>query len=228
VHCFGIQKSKDVQEKIPTDAELIKEIIEGRPQQFELLIIRYNQRLFRVIRIYISEQEQIEDLMQDTYLKCFENLRQFSGKSSFATWLTRIAINNSLMYLRDRKKEQSIFYPITNFFQTNALLMGKSKSPEEKLINRETAKYLEKSINDLPCKYKEVFMLSQIEQMKSSEVAECLDISEENVRVRMHRAKSLLREKLLPILNHGFLFAFGNEHCKNLTMRVMQQIQEVI
>ena len=217
-----------MQEKIPTDLALIEEIIGGRPQRFEVLVIRYNQRMYRVIRIYIEDQEQIEDLIQDTYLKCYENLRQFNGKSSFATWLTRIAINNALMYLRDRKKEQSIFYPITNFFQKGGLHMGKSKSPEEKLIERETAAYFEKSINDLPCKYKEVFMLSQIEQMKSSEVAECLDISEENVRVRIHRARSLLREKLMPILNHGFLFVFGNEHCKNLTMWVMQQLQEVI
>ena len=100
-------------------------------------------------------------------------------------------------------------------------------NPEEKMISIETKLQLERLIDALPLKYREVFMLWHFNQMKACDIASCLEISEENVRIRLHRARLLLKNRLLPAMQQSALFEFGNERCDGLTYRVMQIIWQL-
>jgi RNA polymerase sigma-70 factor (ECF subfamily) len=210
-----------------SDLMIIDQILAGKHQHFELLIRRYNQRLFRIIRIYVRNDNDAEDLMQETYLSCFEHLSKFNRESTFATWITRIAINKALMHLRERKKVASFFQPVSDYIHLNNPFMETSINPEEKMISVETKLQLERLIDALPVKNREVFMLWHFNQMKSVDIAGCLDISEENVRIRLHRARLLLKNRLFPAMYQNALFEFGNERCDVLTHRVMQIIRQV-
>lgn len=209
-----------------TDQQIVEEILQGQKDAFEILIRRYNQRLYRIIRIYIRDEDEIEDLIQETYLSCYENLAGFNRRAAFSTWLTRIAINKALLHLRERKKKLSILDSLKELF-SDMEKNHNSVNPEEKMISQETKIQLEKLVDRLPDKYREVFMMSQIVQMKSVDIASCLDISEENVRVRLLRAKRILKDRLEPALAQNALFEFGNERCDLLTFQVMEMISRV-
>ncbi|MBK8505791.1 MAG: sigma-70 family RNA polymerase sigma factor [Saprospiraceae bacterium] len=216
----------DIESEV-SDLAIIDQILAGKHQHFELLIRRYNQRLFRIIRIYVRDETDVEDLMQETYLSCFEHLRGFNRKASFATWITRIGINKALMHLRERKKVSAFFQPVSDYIHLNNPFMETSINPEEKMISLETKLQLERLIDALPVKYREVFMLWHFNQMKSMDIASCLDITEENVRTRLHRARLLLKNRLVPAIHQNALFEFGNERCDGITYRVMQIIRQL-
>lgn len=99
-------------ESLPDEA-VIKKVAEGNPDQFEIITKRYNQQLFRIIRSYLSSRQDIEDVMQTTYLKAFKNLKQFRGESKFSTWLIRIAINEALKKLKGQNKISGL-HSVTN------------------------------------------------------------------------------------------------------------------
>jgi RNA polymerase sigma-70 factor (ECF subfamily) len=210
-----------------SDLEIIDQVLAGKHDAFEILIRKYNQRLFRVIRIYLRDESDIEDLMQETYLSCFEHLSGFKREASFATWITRIAINKTLMYLRERKKASIFFQPLSDYIHLNNPFMARSINPEETMISVETKLRLERLIDALPMKYKEVFMLWHFNEMRSTDIANCLDISEDNVRIRLHRARILLKDRLSPAMHQNSLFEFGSERCNGITYRVMTIIRQL-
>lgn len=208
-----------------TDEQVVDKVLHGEKELYEILLKRYNQTLYRVIRSYLSD-DQVEDVMQDTYIKAYEKLHQFQGGSTFSTWLIRIGINESLQFLRQKKRfrvinlygNQEGSIQVFNMPDTNKM------NPEKKLINHEGKLLFEKAIGQLPEKYRIVYVLREVEGMKNPEIAACLDLTESNVKVRLHRAKLLIKEELYKISSDANVLEFGNSRCDKMVESVMRRI----
>lgn len=208
-----------------TDDEVIQKVLDGEKEFFEILLRRYNQTLYRAIRSYLKEDDTVKDAMQDTYLKAFEKLSQFQRRSSFSTWLIRIGINESLLRLRKSKRSKSFLSGIKdealNIIQLSGIY---NMNPEKKAIQKETRDLIEQAIDDLPEKYKIVYILREVEGIENEEIAACLGLTYSNVKVRLYRAKSLLKKKLSEVSPDSGIFEFGDEKCDKLVENVMKKI----
>jgi RNA polymerase sigma factor (sigma-70 family) len=210
------------QHRIP-DAEVVERVLAGEKELYEILMRRHNQKLYRTIRSYLHEEEEVEDTMQDTYLKAYEKLYQFSFKAQFSTWLIRIGINEALGRLREQKKFASFHGQGENLSDLAILELPDTRSmnPEHKAIQKEVKQLLEKAIDKLPAIYKTIYMLREVEEMSIAETAACLNLTEENVKVRQHRAKLLLKESLYQMSVNREVFEFGSGRCDRIVDKVM-------
>jgi RNA polymerase sigma factor (sigma-70 family) len=205
--------------------DVIKRILGGEKELYEILVRRNNQKLYRVIRSYIKDEAEIEDIMQDSYIKAFTKLYQFKLESTFSTWLVRIGINESLARLKEKGKlyvnnqsdnlKSSIVLEIPDKKQPN---------PQDKMIRNETKQLLENAIDQLDTKYKTVYILKEVEEMSLKEIAVALDLTVANVKVRLHRSKEMLKQKLYEISNDNNVFEFGFSRCDRITENVMKNI----
>jgi RNA polymerase sigma factor (sigma-70 family) len=205
-----------------TDDEIIKRVLGGEVNQYAVLIQRYNRLLYRVCRGYLQQEAEIEDIMQDAYLRAFEKLGTFEGRSGFGTWITRILINEALQRLKVRNK-QSV---ITSEETPGNMNPVDPSSPESKALHREFRGLLENSIESLPPAYRMVFMLREIERMNVVQTAEALSISESNVKVRLNRAKEMLRKSLLQSFPLDELYEFNLVRCSRVANNVLMRIRE--
>ena len=209
-----------------SDKEIINRVLLGEKNLYALLVRRYNQRLYRVGMSIINDDSEVEDVMQVAYIKAYENLGKFEFKSSFSTWLTRILINESI--LRIKKRKQSLTMNDDNIeneiYQHPA---GKVQTPLMKLLNTELKLALEDAIRQLPEKYRTVFIMREIEDMNVAETQECLNISEVNVKVRLNRAKAMLRNSLNDFYKKEDLLHFHLSRCARITENVMKEIKKM-
>lgn len=196
-----------------SDEEVIRRVLAGEKAFYELLMRRYNQKVYRVVAGYLSNREDIADVMQDAYLKAYEKLHQFKFNASFSTWLIRIAINEALAKLRHHRKFIK-FHGSSGAVQSKILeLPGTAqRDPEQQIIQKETKLMLEKAISALPAKYRVVYMMREVEGMAMDEIRDCLELSIANVKVRLHRAKKMIKEELyvLSATSNAFEFAFAD------------------
>ena len=177
-----------------TDEEVVRRVLEGDTGLFEVVMRRYNQRLYRVSRAILRDDAEAEDVMQDAYVRAYEHLDQFAGRAQFATWLTRIAIHEALARAKRRGRWESL----NSDEETGEDMVPAPMhlNPEQQASSGEVRKLLEEAILALPDAYRAVLMLRDVEEMNTAEAAAALDISEENVKVRLHRARALLRREL--------------------------------
>lgn len=207
------------------DRLVVKRVLAGEKELFEILLRRYNQSLYRVIRSYLRNEDEVEDAMQNAYLKAYDKLSQFQGNSAFSTWLIRIGINEALMRLRDLKKEKDLHIVRSDEVTlTLNQIPDMQVNPERQLIIKESERLLESAIDNLPEKYRHVYVLKEVQCLSNEEIAECLAISHDNVKVRIHRAKALLKENLYQMSNIKSVFEFGNSRCDEIVNRVMTLI----
>jgi RNA polymerase sigma-70 factor (ECF subfamily) len=210
-----------------SNSDIINRVLSGEIHLFEVIMRRYNQRLYRIQRSYISDEEALKDTLQQTYIKAFENLNSFRGESQFSTWITRIAINEALKYLNKKKR-----YSKLQLLHENNLKKEDSQnqplSPEEAAIQNDYKQLLEEVIDTLPPKYRSVYIMREIEDMDTKETANCLNISESNVKVRLHRCKHLIQDALNLKLNETEIFDFMGKRCDMLVYRVIMQISQSI
>jgi RNA polymerase sigma-70 factor (ECF subfamily) len=189
------------------DEEVVARVLAGDGALFEVLMRRYNQRLYRTARAIVRDEAEAEDVMQETYTRAYAALGQFEGRAQWSTWLTRIAVNESLARVRrggrfvsreavgeedlgdGRDTEQS---PMNDERQASLRRTG----PEAMASARELGGFLERAIDELPDTYRTVFVLREVEELSTAETAACLDITEELVKVRLHRARNELRRLL--------------------------------
>lgn len=208
------------------ETELIKRILSGEKELYEILVRRNNQKLYRVVRTYLKVEAEIEDVMQNSYLKAFSKLYQFKLNASFSTWLIRIGINEALARLnekgriynfRDGNKEVS--KPLILEIPDSAEL-----NPHDKMIRKESKLLLENAIDRLEVKYKAVYIMKEVEEMSIKEISDALEITTSNVKVRLHRAKLMLKDYLYEISADKNVFEFGFSRCDRITEGVMNQI----
>lgn len=202
-------------QQIP-DADLIKKVLEGEKSLFGIIMRRYNQRLFRIGMSILKNAAEVEDAMQCAYISAYEHLAQFEYRSSFITWLMRILINQCYQQ-KNRKQVVS-----TNGEET--VNLKNVNTPAAILANKEMNSVLEQAIAQLPEKYRLVFVLREIEDLSVKETSEALNIQETNVKVRMNRAKAMLRENLNGYLKEN-VYNFHLTRCDRIVSRVMAHLQ---
>ena len=205
------------------DDEIVRRIVAGERGLYALLLPRYNQRLFRAARAILRRDDEAEDVVQQAWLAAFEKLGQFRHESSFATWLTRIAVNEALGRLRSRNRRGDL--ALIDVHDESAMAT-EDPSPEEDVAAREMGSLLEKRIDDLPELYRVVFVMREVEELGTAETAACLGLTEETVRVRLHRARNMLQESLTEILGvaSGEAFRFAGERCQHIVSSVLGRL----
>ena len=206
----------------PNDSLVVRRVLEGDEALFELLVRRYDERVYRTIRSLLRDEDEVEDAMQQAWLAAYASLGSFEGGSTFSTWLTRIAMNEALLHLRRRRRLHSVYDPAED--GTVAAFPG--ESPEGQAASRELVRMLEAAIDALPDLYRTVFVLREVEGLSTAETSSCLGVSEEVVRVRLHRARQALREELVARVgaNADQVFAFGSARCDRMVEAVMSAL----
>jgi RNA polymerase sigma-70 factor, ECF subfamily len=178
-----------------SDEQVVDLVLEGKIEMYELLMRRYNERLFRVTRTILKNDDEAQDVMQDAYLRAYACLNGFRKESTFATWLTRIAVNEALARVKRRERIDSIDDPHAGD-RTEVAMSPSNSSPEQETARRQLRDAVEALVEALPVAYRSVFVLRYVEGLSVRETAECLQISEEATKMRAHRARALLRRSL--------------------------------
>jgi RNA polymerase sigma-70 factor (ECF subfamily) len=209
-----------------SDEELVLRVLAGESAEFETLMRRNNRRVYRVARAVLHDDAEAEDVAQEAYVRAYQHLDQFQGRASFATWLISIAYHEALARVRKRARQQEIDAMDQSSRDSLPELSVRNGSPEQNASTSEIAGLLEASIDSLPDKYRQVFMLRDVEEMSTADTAACLEISEENVKVRLHRARALMRKQLYVRAGarNSAAFQFMGERCDRLVHTVMARV----
>jgi RNA polymerase sigma-70 factor (ECF subfamily) len=173
-----------------SDEQVVERVLAGDISLFEILMRRYNQRLFRVARGILTDDAEAEDVMQESYVRAFRELATFRGEARFSTWLTRIACYEALARARKRRR----LVPIAGGGPPEP--PAETFDPARELENRELRAVLRDAVEVLPDPLRAVFCLREVEGLSTEQTAEALGLTAENVRVRLHRAKRSLRQML--------------------------------
>ena len=202
-----------------SDEDVVARVRAGERSLFEIIMRRYNQRIYRAVRSITGNDGEAEDVMQDAYVRAYAHLDQFAGRASFATWLTRIAVHEALARRRHGKR----FVDLDDVMPTLAF---PGRGPEQRATDRELGATLLEAIDDLPPGFRTVFVLREAEGLSTAETAECLGIPPETVKTRLHRARSLLRHRLWARAGSlaGGVFEFGAGRCDRVVAAVFARI----
>jgi RNA polymerase sigma-70 factor (ECF subfamily) len=180
---------------LATDDELVRQVVDGNAAVFELLMRRYNERVYRAARAILRDEQDVEDVMQQAYVNAFAHLHQFKHAARFSTWLLRIVVNEALgRARRDGRFDRLVDEPST---VEPLLFAGPSQDPEREALTRELKGLLEWAIDALPYGTREVFVLREVEGLNTAEVAEVLGVSADVVKTRLSRGRAALRRILL-------------------------------
>ncbi len=208
-----------------SDEELAREVLAGRTELFELIMRRNNQKVYRAVRALLRDEAEAEDAMQQAYVSAFSHLGQFKGDAKLSTWLVRIAVNEALGRLRKRKKLVALEGGRDGENWMNEHQPARP-GPEEQTASRELAAALASAIDELPDLYRLVFMLREVEGMSTEEAALALEVSEDVVKTRLHRARALLQKRLAHLVSAqaGKTFEFKDTRCNRVVAAVMARL----
>ncbi len=212
--------------KVLSDEEVVRRVRAGDAPLFEVLMRRYNQRLYRVARGILRDDAEAEDVMQHAWVEGYLHIGQFAGRSAFSTWLTKIAVYEALARLRRRGREMLVDPLPEADEDAMSTLKSPRPDPEQQALHGEARALLEASIDALAPAYRSVFVLREVEGMSTAETAECLDVSEEVVKTRLHRARGLLREELLARAGvaASTAFSFHLSRCDRVVAAVFERL----
>jgi RNA polymerase sigma-70 factor, ECF subfamily len=206
-----------------SDEEVVERVLAGDISLFEILMRRYNQRLFRVARSILADDAESEDVMQEAYMRAFRELATFRGDALFSTWLTRIACHEALA--RARKRQRLVrLVPMAGGEPPDP--PSEAIGPERELENRELQNVLREAVEVLPDPLRAVFCLREIEGLSTEETADALGLTVENVRVRLHRAKRSLRQTLDARIGREVrrLYLFDGPRCDRIVEGVFARL----
>jgi len=215
-----------------SDEALVARIASHDEAGFELLMRRYNSRLFRVARAILKSDADAEDVLQDTYLEAYRHIADFRSESHLSTWLTRIAINQALMRLRQLKRER-VIVPFARKEDESGTEQSpgdipdrQGESPSDAALRGEIRRILERKVDSLPAGFRVVLVMRDIEDMTIAETSECLGIPSATVRTRLFRARALLRDALARDLDTAAagLFSFDGARCDRIVAAVLQRL----
>jgi RNA polymerase sigma-70 factor (ECF subfamily) len=217
----------DARDVAMSDEEIVQRVLAGETALFETIMRRHNQRLYRAARAILRDDSQAEDVVQDAYVRAYEHLRQFAGRASFAAWLIRIAVNEGLARLRSRKHYDEQLNEEEGEGDRMDRFASSMPDPEQEASTQEVRKLLDVSIEGLPDSSRAVFVLRDVEGMSTAETADALGITEENVKVRLHRARALLRKKLYlhASTETKHAFVFHAVRCDRVVRNVFARIE---
>ncbi len=185
------------------DAELVSRVQAGDKQAFDLLVIKYQRKIMRLLSRMIRDPAEIEDVAQEAFIKAYRALPQFRGDSAFYTWLYRIAINTARNWLAANKRAPSTPSAFENeegetFNESDALTDG--SNPESEMASRQIAETVNKAINDLPEELRNAIVMREIDGMSYEDIAESMNCPIGTVRSRIFRAREAIATRLRPLL----------------------------
>jgi RNA polymerase sigma-70 factor (ECF subfamily) len=174
-----------------TDDELIRSVLDGNQRNFRLIVEKYSPRVFRTVLGFVHQREEAEEITQDCFLKAYNSLSSFSGKSAFSTWLYRITVNTALNAARKKKREQ-LMGDLSAFFQFSS----PEKNAGQKIEAAEGDRMVQQALDKLPQKQRVAFILSKFEEFSQKEIAEIMGTSEGAVEQLIFRARLHLKKEL--------------------------------
>jgi len=201
-----------------SDAEVVQRVRDGDRASFEILMRRHNQRIYRAARAILKNESEVEDAMQQAYINAFTHLNQFEERARFSTWLTRIAVNEAIarrQRMRTTESEEMVEQTVT-----------RQPTPEHLAYAGELQRVLEDAVDALPEAYRSVFMLRDIEGLSTNETAEALDLGDEAVKTRLHRARALVRRAVTSRLGETApgAFQFQAPRCDRVVAFVLERL----
>jgi RNA polymerase sigma-70 factor (ECF subfamily) len=209
-----------------SDEELIRLIRQGKAGLYEVLMRRYNQRIYRVVLTILRNDAEAEDVMQEAYVRAYQHLNDFAGQAKFATWLTKIAVHEAFARTRTRTTNGETKFIAEASLEMNTL-RSETPDPEKQAYDHELRLVLERAVASLPDHYRSVFVLRVIEGLDVNETAAALDLGAEAVKTRLHRARALLRKELerrAGIIAPS-LFPFHLSGCDRVIEGVFQKLE---
>jgi RNA polymerase sigma-70 factor (ECF subfamily) len=207
-----------------TDDALIARIRAGETACFEVLMRRHNERIYRTVRAVLGDDADVEDVMQQAYISAYLHLDRFEGRARFSTWMTRIAINEAYARLRKRHRTEPAAWEDEHAMADEPEAAG--PSPEQIAARQEMLALLERAVDTLSLPNRTVFVLRSVEGLSTAETAECLKISEEAVKTRLHRANEALRLWLAAQVGEAVqdAFRFYRPRCDAVVAQVMARL----
>jgi RNA polymerase sigma-70 factor (ECF subfamily) len=188
------------------DQNLVQRVQRGDKVAFEMLFTKYQRRVSRLVSRFVRSEAEVEDIVQESFIKAYRALASFRGDSAFYTWLYRIAVNTAKNHLVSASKR-----PISlSQFEKNDdddfqedIFMSDAATPESELITKQIAETVNKSMNELPADLREAIMLREIEGMSYEDIADAMGCPIGTVRSRIFRAREAISEKIKPMLDVG-------------------------
>ncbi|MBT4224914.1 MAG: sigma-70 family RNA polymerase sigma factor [Opitutae bacterium] len=179
-----------------TDSQLIELVNEGHTNAFSALVLRYRDRVFSVVYNMTSNREDANDVTQDVFVKAFQNIHRFQQKSTFFTWLYRIAVNTTISFIKKNRNRQ--FFSLENFEEEGisgklAEILSSRKHSRRELMLHELQEKLNEALQKLSVKHRTTVVLFEIEGLSHKDIGEILNCSEGTVRSRLHYAKNELQ-----------------------------------
>ena len=199
-----------------SDLDVIRDVLAGVRGDFAILVRRHNQRLFRAVRAVLRSDQDAEDVLQHTWLGIFRNLATFRGDAAFTTWATRIAVHEAIASVRKRPTVAEV---------TDAA--SSEAGPEDLVERTQLGALLERCLRGIPQGNREVMVLRDVLELDTAETAACLGLTEEAVRVRLHRARAAVATALVERMTDEArgLYTFDGARCDRITAAVMASIQ---
>jgi RNA polymerase sigma-70 factor, ECF subfamily len=213
-----------VEEQTPMDDDqVIERVCAGEIELFEVVMRRYNQRIYRTVRSILRDDDEAVDVMQEAYLNAYSHLRDFSGRARFSTWLTRIAVHEAFARLRRRRRLE----PLEDS-DSEDLMTSQGPGPDERASDGELRAFMEEAVDTLPETFRTTFMLRAVEHLSVAETAEVLGIPEETVKTRHHRARERLQNALTERVGEALpqLFGFHRPRCDKVVAFVLGRIRD--
>lgn len=185
------------------DQQLVERVQNGDKHAFDLLVIKYQRKLARLLSHFIRDAAEVEDVTQEAFIKAYRALPSFRGDSAFYTWLYRIGINTAKNFLVSQGRKVQILEGVdgedAEDFEDNSLLK-EVNTPESELISKQIAQTVSKSLDSLPEELRSAIVLREIDGLSYEEIANIMDCPIGTVRSRIFRAREAIAEQLRPLL----------------------------
>jgi RNA polymerase sigma-70 factor (ECF subfamily) len=206
------------------DDVLVERVRAGDTACFEALMRRHNERIYRAVRAVLGDDADVEDVMQQAYISAYQHLGAFEGRARFSTWLTRIALNEAYARLRRRQRVEPAPWEEDQAAANEPAATG--PTPEQLAARIEIQVLLERAVDTLSLSNRTVFVMRAIQGLTTAETADCLKISEEAVKTRLHRANEALRAWLAAQIGDTLhdAFPFYRPRCDSIVARVMARV----
>ena len=214
-------------ELVPDD-ELVERVLGGDVAAFELIMRRYNQRIFRVVRSIVIDDDEAQDVIQEAYVSAFEHLSQFAGRAKFSTWLTKIAVNEALA--RRQRLKPLRYVDLCDPKNASMEPYEDTHQAERTACSKELSTVLTQAIDELPDELRTVFTMRVVEELSTEETAASLGITETNAKVRLHRARVLLRQGIDKQIGKGVrqVYQFDGARCDRIVQAVTVRLGDAM
>lgn len=180
------------------DDKFVKRAIEGDQDAYKELMDKYQKPLYFHVLKMVRNHEQVEDLVQEAFMKAFNNLNSYNTNYAFSTWLYRITTNHTIDYLRKKKlKTTSINDPVKTKDGEMEIQISDDAETDRDIIRKERKKIIHNAINDLPKKYRRVIEMRHLQELSYQEIADQLDLPLGTVKAHIFRAREMLYKELI-------------------------------